>query len=383
LDDKYSLQNQRIFEIDALRGFALLGILIINIIAFSWPVIYTQALNQSVSLNSFSLMTENVVQWFVQGKFYTLFALLFGISFYLFLQKNTRKIGLRRSSILMFFGICHAFLLWWGDILIIYSLCGILLLFISKMSNVKMFFSAILLYLIFALFMFLLVPSQIPASISNHYERMYDQSLEVYSKGSFEDLFNQRILDWFLLSQNIVLSPFVILPLFILGYIAIASGFLQKLLSNHNMLMKTIVLSGFLGITLTTIKEYTASKKMNTEFTFYDFFHLTFGWLADLFLAVFYGTLIIVMIKKKWFQTFFQLCHLAGKMSLSHYLFQSIACNLIFYSYGLGLYGKLDIPTLVIISFGIFTLQLYMSKWWLHKFKIGPAEKLWRKWLYV
>ena len=99
-------------------------------------------------------------------------------------------------------------------------------------------------------------------------------------------------------------------------------------------------------------------------------------------LAIGYGGMIILLCQLTFFRTVFRPVAKAGRMSLTTYLTQSIVATIIFYGYGFGLYGKVDLETGMMIAIGIFVLQVIFAELWLMKFKMGPFEWIWRKGTY-
>jgi len=117
-------------------------------------------------------------------------------------------------------------------------------------------------------------------------------------------------------------------------------------------------------------------------FSFYGAFHIGATFLGDAGLCLFFITSIVLLYHQgKWLHLFKPLAS-TGRMALSHYLFQSIVCTTIFYSYGLGLYGKVGIVSGIILAIAIFAVQIVISKYWLEHFQFGPVEWIWRCFTY-
>jgi uncharacterized protein len=117
-------------------------------------------------------------------------------------------------------------------------------------------------------------------------------------------------------------------------------------------------------------------------YSFYVVINAGAGYLGDVGLALFLMTSIVLLYQnKKWLLIFKHLAYM-GRMALSNYLFQSIVCTTIFYSYGLGLYGKIGPALGLVLTIVIFAIQIYISKYWFKHFQFGPMEWVWRSLTY-
>jgi uncharacterized protein len=116
--------------------------------------------------------------------------------------------------------------------------------------------------------------------------------------------------------------------------------------------------------------------------SFYTVFHLGAGFFGDMGLCLFIMTSIVLLYQnKKWILRFKPLAY-TGRMALSNYLFQSIVCTTIFYSYGLGLYGRVGAALGLVLAIVIFIAQIFISKYWFKRYQFGPVEWLWKSLTY-
>jgi uncharacterized protein len=390
--------NERIVWLDITRGFALLGILIINIIGFAWPMLYAEMLKLKMADTTFEALVENMIQWIVQGKFYTLFSLLFGIGFVIFIDRalakgaNANRLFTRRLLMLLGLGLIHGLFLWWGDILLTYAICGFLLILFVRVAAKtlliwagSLFFVFILINASFALlgfvidtysesFVYDLRQTVIDAGYTN-----FNQSFTHYADGTLIDIMIQRIVDWSQMISNLFVAPFMILPIFLLGMYAYRSGMLQRMQSDSSYLIRVTLISFVIGSLFTVIKEFAASMMVAGWVDLFAVISSSAAIFADLGLAVFYASVLLYLSRfrlvagLKW----------TGRMALTNYLMQSLICCILFYNVGFGLYGKLGPLALLLVSIGIFIFQVIFSYLWLRKFAYGPLEWLWRKWTYA
>lgn len=370
----------RILSLDIMRGFSILGIFLVNMMSFHSPILY---LNPHSFWQGADKYTYRFIDIFAQSSFYPLFALLFGYSFVLFREKvvsqglNFSALALRRLFSLLLIGMLHAFFVWHGDILIQFSLLGFILLFLLALPGETLLFGGVLLYGIPAIFLHLwlfilngLTPNE---NLNLAKQLAAERSIQIYQQGSFLEITKQRIIDW-LTTNNPENLPFLIvsiLPLFLIGAGIAKLKWLEK---HQRSIPYFLVFSLCIGLTFKSLPYFFIGNSL-AQYT-----HNSIGGLS---LAIFYATAIIKLSDyektKKWLLPFATV----GRMSMGNYLFQSIVSTMIFYQYGLGLYGKVSLLSGTILVFAIFFLQIWLSQIWLNRFANGPVERLWRWIIYL
>ncbi|MEL7222526.1 MAG: hypothetical protein AAGJ93_14485, partial [Bacteroidota bacterium] len=222
----------RLYQIDALRGFALFGILMVNIFVFHAPYAhYGPFYYQFEGINS--VVVEHVV-FFFAGKFMFMYAFLFGYSFWLQFKKASDKQQFhaywnKRMLLLAIFGILHVLLLSYGDILLPYAILGLSLPFIIRLSNTKILICFLLIYLIpvyeFVLRGFIEFPSIFTQPVET-----LERYIEINGQGSFWEIFLLRIQDYFSLrNEKLILYIPKELALFLLGILAAKAEWATKL----------------------------------------------------------------------------------------------------------------------------------------------------------
>jgi uncharacterized protein len=392
-------QKDRIKLIDALRGFALFGILIVNM-QYMYEPLSQMILGAKPDVTVNHIVFESFIKFFFEGKFYVIFSMLFGFGFWIFMNKGTgysitvMSIYRRRLLFLLLFGLAHICLLWAGDILVFYSLFGFILILFRKASDRKIvkWATAFLLiptllisFIVLAVTMLsqqpeakAIIDTQFLESV-NLYRELIKRAAIAYSTGSFKDIMIVRLEEYAtLLGGSLFFFCPVILAVFLAGYLAARKGIMQNY-AEHLPLFRKMFWWG-LAIGLITSALYTVSfrhAKMNVP----DGWSLlatvmhTFGGIS-LGLCYISG-IAILFIKGKsgiWVKYFVPI----GRMALTNYLLQSMICIVIFHSYGFGLYGKVEVWQGIILTVIIFTLQILFSRWWIIHFQFGPFEWLWR-----
>lgn len=369
--------NERVEAIDLMRGFALLGILLINMPTFHSPFSYIDPYSWFSGKWDTEMFT--FLDIFVQASFYPLFAMLFGYGLAMqFMKAQTKRqpfvpLAAKRLFFLLLLGMVHAFLIWYGDILITYAVTGFLLLWMLQLPPAWLLGFAALLYGIPQAFLVVLMFIAVSMD-PNFYTGMQEvqNSLASYPTGTFAEIFRQRLDDW-LHSNNpatYFLLVIIILPHMMVG----AAAARWRLVERAKELKK-----GWLAIAVISLTVGLFLKSM--PFIFEK--NYAYMQLQDIFggplVAIGYAAIFVLLAQSGILRKVLGPLAKAGRMSLTVYISQSVIATLIFYSYGLGLYGQVDIVTGTWIALGIFAIQLIFAEVWLSKFSQGPLEMLWRR----
>jgi len=376
--------KERIFALDSMRGFAILGIFLVNMLSFHSPWVYLDM--QKLWPALLDRWTLTFIDIFAQASFYTLFSLLFGYGMFIFIERLQEKghsfhiYMFRRLLVLFFFGLFHAFLIWHGDILITYAITGcILLAFIKTRASVKLKWGIGLLLIPTVLIGGLLMLTSLTEPSHDY---MYDpelglEAIYIYSSGTWEQIFAQRAADW-LYINNLANAPFLILsifPMFLLGAYAAQANLLHQIEQNKRLFKQMFILSSSIGL-CSKLVPYIIDPS-----------HVGLLYLQDAIggpgLAIAYASGIALLSIQVRTRIYLKPLAEVGRLSLSHYIFQSIVCTFIFYSYGLGWYGEVRPIYGVILNVFIFWLQILLSKWWLKRYSFGPLEWVWRRITYL
>ncbi|WP_335870158.1 DUF418 domain-containing protein [Bacillus sp. 2205SS5-2] len=372
-------KSARIDSLDMMRGFALLGIFLVNMISFHSPIFHYNPYQWWEGKGEENLYM--FIDVLVQASFYPLFAMLFGYGLAIQRERALTRgvsflsLGIRRLSVLLVFGLIHALFIWSGDILTNYALFGLLLIGMMRWSGKTLLISGALLFfipqlLISSMFVILYVISPNQMLYFTDIQSV-QEAFRVYSSGNYAEIFSQRFQDWFLVNRPLNL-PFLllaILPMMMIGAGASKEKLLENAHEKKGMWVTILLISLVVGL---GIKLLPFIIETNYTFTSIQDF------LGGPFLSVAYAATIILISMNGFMNRILQPLAKAGKMSLTLYLTQSIIGTLIFYSYGLGLYGEVTLTTGTWLVFVIFFIQVIIAEIWLSRFQYGPMEKLWR-----
>lgn len=371
--------NERNITLDVLRGFSLLGIILVNLLAFNTPL-------PNVDLASFYTLPSDI-KWqqlldiYVQGSFYPLFAMLFGYGLAMQWQKSVARdqpffsTGIRRMVGLLIIGLLHAFLIWWGDILMMYAVFGTILLLFLRLQPVLLVVMALFLNGLLQIGFFILMPR-------TSFEEGYyldvvstQQALGTYATGTWKEIFDQRLLD--LAVQNDITMWFVgfftILPYMLIGAAASKWQLIQRAKQVKGLWMALAVICIPLGIFLKNLP-------ILQERTFFLDYIKTY--VGGPITALGYAAIIVLLCMSPLIAKVMNPFAKVGRMSLTTYIGQSIILSVLFYGYGFGWYGKIGVQAGIVIALAIFVVQVIIAELWLARFKQGPIEWLWRKFTY-
>lgn len=379
-----TLGQERHEFLDVLRGFALVGIITANMVLYSLYDSLSESAKMSMSTYPIDKVLDFLELTFIEGKFYTIFSVLFGIGFSILLTRSqARSAGfhrffLRRMSILFLIGLAHAVLVWHDDILECYAVCGALLLPFVKVRNRTIIVFAILVLATGAVIKF---TGAIPRhSFTGPREMLYarfgfthESELARLTQGSVLDIWRQNLGDWFGQVDYIISSGmiFKIFGCFLLGFY-IGRNEIYKRLENYRATIRRVAIGGLIiGIPLNLIYAYTFSSE---EFWVRNLAEPT----AILPLSAAYACIVCLLwLNERWHRRV-QIFAPVGRMALTNYVGQSVICTLIFYGTGLGLGGRMG-PTLYLpIAFAVYLGQIAVSRMWLARFQFGPLEWIWR-----
>ncbi len=394
-----TLSQDRIATLDILRGFAIFGILIVNMMWFNSPL-PSLISDNSIWTSPADQATKFMITFLFEGKFYVLFSMLFGYGFWLFLNKpnpegkSILRLYAMRLFILLLFGIAHVLLLWPGDILIFYALLGFVLMLFRKVKDRTLIVWAIILIMVPVALIGLgvlvtLIPEaqmameQAMVEQDRIFNNMINKALIVYREGTFGEMMMMRLREYSLVVNGFLFFHVNILAMFLIGQYAARKGYLKNI-PEHLPLFRKLCLWGFIiGIPAALFGAYAT--------VFHDIYGANPVALLALFLGSFgspalslaYVSGIILLIHNGYLARLKVWLAAVGRMALTNYLLHSIIASFLFYGYGFGWYGQMP-PWLGLIPvFVIFGLQIPFSIYWLKHFRFGPFEWLWRSLTYL
>ena len=413
-------RSERISSVDVLRGFALLGILLMNIVGFG---LYFSAYDDPTvagGATGINLWIWIVMHVLAEGKMRCLFSMVFGASMILLTSRAEERAGgtasadiyYRRTLWLMLFGIVHAYLLWAGDILYWYSLFGLVLYPFRHVRprNLLIIGSVLVLmqaghkiYSGFDLQQTIAKakaaeaatkqgkkPSDEQTAAKKEWDEMRERSkpsadaikkdAEAW-RGNLIQVVKARAKEvgrWHA-------TPFYgsiawdIWSMMLIGMALLRLGVLSAQRS-----YRFYVLLAAIGYTIgITVNSYTAwrSVRSNFDLTTQVFTYTTYD-LGRLSVAMAHLGVLMILCKANAVPWLVARLAAIGQMAFSNYIFQSVVCSTIFTGFGFGLYGKLQRYQLYYVVAGIWVFQLIASAIWLRHFRMGPLEWCWRSLTY-
>jgi uncharacterized protein len=371
-------------RIDALRGLAVFGILLIN----AWGFVYGFSLHHFPALDGPMALADQVVVLcvtaFAEQKFYPVFAFLFGAGFALQTGRRRaegplldaiRATYLRRIRWLLACGILHGTLLWFGDILTAYALLGFWLVQyagrrLGALRSALWVLVAInaLIYLFYGVIVAGAANLPLEQKIAEviDAQRMH----AIYAHGGWSDIALARLSDyWINISGYFIFLPRIAM-LFMLGVLAGRLGWLTRP-ERHRRLWRGVALSALaVGVPLNLWAALLAVGSANAPFDGPAQAGLANALLEYAGPLMGAGYVAAFMLAGPRFAAWLAP---AGRMALTNYLMQSV---------GLGLAGDLSHAGLMLLAAAIMVLQLTWSHWWMARHAFGPLEALWRKYTY-
>lgn len=383
-----NVRQQRITLIDSLRGFALLGIFLVNI-GFFTTSLQTISLNVNLWPGGYNDILDMLKSILIDSKFILIFSFLFGLGMILLQEScearglNFNRVYVRRMSALLMIGIIHGTLVWFGDILTHYAILGfLLLLFKRRKAKTLLVWSLALLLIVPVLFfigsMASTGDSQAFTPLSGEEIHQFGLSYQardaaIYGAGDAGQIFGQRLNDYISSFFNMIIFYPQILGLFLLGMYFGKRRFLHEVAEHRKLFKRWAWLGGIVGIALQALMTLTELPSWMEAVALF---------IGAPMLSLAYISIFTLIYQNKRWQKGLQLFSYPGKMAFTNYLLQSVICGFIFYSYGLGLYGTVDIGTQMLIALALFGVQVIFSAVWLRLFPIGPFEYVWRLFSY-
>jgi len=414
------LLGERIVSLDVLRGIAVLGILVMNIYAFAMP--FPMAYSNPLAMGGTEL--HNIGTWFFthiffDQKFLSIFAMLFGAGVVLMTGRAEARGGkygrifYRRQFWLVVIGAVHGYLIWSGDILFMYAVIGMLVYLFRRRSPRTLIIIACLLLPVSLLMNYGIATkaiqiqaeaSEITAlqdageDISPEQEKLLEdweefraflapsdedmqKDLDAYS-GSYTEIAAHRapIVAGMQVYATLFFGILRVAPLMMIGMALMKLGILAG--ERPRSFYRKLMLAGYLlGLPLTIFSAFNLYvHQFDTQYV------MRVGGIANYIgsLVVSFGHigLILLIFKSGALQRGLARFANVGRMALTNYLMHSVILTSVFYGYGLGLYGT--IPRFWQMGFVILIilLQLFVSTWWLNRYRFGPVEWLWRSLTY-
>jgi uncharacterized protein len=412
--------DERISGLDAIRGFALLGILLLNICAFGLPSAAYINPAPAGGATGANLLVWAMLTVLADGKMRAIFSLTFGAGVYLLVDRLSRKgaaadvgdIHYRRMLWLMLFGLIHAYLIWWGDILFFYATLGLILYPLRKLSaRVLLIIAGIMILGLTAgpiayehhlqdqhrEYLQLLADQSTGKKLTTEQQDTKKEWEEVVKNftpsaedlktetdahlGSYLDLLQYRAKVVYQSHSSPMYVPFPwfdMLDMMLIGIAMMKMGVLVGKRSTRFYVWMALI-SFAIGMPANcwsvwlNIRDKFSLDSLIFGYTAYELGRFTaFGYIASLVLIVKSGTLRGVT----------RTLASVGQMAFSNYILTSLICTSLFEGYGAGLFGKLQRFELYAVVLFVWLVILAISPIWLRHFRFGPLEWVWRSLTY-
>jgi uncharacterized protein len=385
---------RRLELLDALRGFALFGVLMVNLRSFSLFEFLTPAAQAALPTAAWDRAIELAMELLVDARAITLFSLLFGVGFAMQMRRSearaegTRRY-VRRMLILLAIGLVHAWLFWWGDILRYYAVFGLVLLAFTKLSPRMLAALGVFVAVAMPVLLQPVAPDLLPPQISpaqsaaGALTAFGSDQWSAMLDGNFTRDMRMRIAVWWL-------------PLFVFGRLLIGmaigrAGVLQESVAHRRFWLRLLAVSLAVSLAATVLlllRDHDAVGALGPAG----------GWLrggdagknatrllrhtAPLAQGLFYMAAFVLLFQRPAWRHWLRKLAPVGRMALTHYLAQTLFGLGLFYGVGLGIGPRFGLVAVAVCSVALFALQAWFSCWWLARFRFGPAEWLWRSLVY-
>ena len=336
-----------------MRGLALYGVLIVNLLTLFRVSLFARMIGDDQPSDALGRFLLSAVGTLMEFKAFTLFSFLFGVGIALQAQRvagrgSVPRFLLRRLFVLLIFGLIHLYLIWNGDILTLYAVCGFLLIPLLRLPPVWMTIGGALLIGWSA---FGSLPIHLPDTSGLRAHAA--EATRVYAGGGFAEILAFRIYE-----ANRLIVPLLGLTLprtlgvMMLGVAAWRSGLLTAGRKWWLTILASSIVAAIAGILW--------------RFDVVEQFGLAFAYAAVVLLWIRHAPLLAA----------------GGRMAFTNYLSQSIVFGIVFYGYGFGLFGRVGVTPIVVWGTVFYVAQLVFSRWWLGRFRFGPFEWIWRSLTY-
>ncbi len=390
-----TLKKDRIIFIDVLRGIAILGIIVMNIQSFSMPLaayMNPHAFGDLSGLNYWVYVLSHIL---VSEKFMSLFSILFGAGIILFNTRGDGQIktgGLhyRRNLILLIFGLIHAYVIWYGDILVAYALCAFLA-FVFRKAKVKTLIIVSAVFFIIPMLFYLFTYSSIPYWPQEQIDEMNKMMVPnadklnkeiIAMQGNWVEQNTVRFKAAVMLQTQVFLMQVFwrVTAMMLLGMALFKSKILSAAKSKA-FYVRLMLIGCTIGLFI--VISGLNYKARNSDDLFAIFFlGSQFNYLGSAAMALGYIGLVMLIVKSANFTRFKSAMSKVGRMAFTNYILTSIIAVMIFTGTGLGLFGTIERTTQFLLIFGYWIILIIFSTIWLKYYKFGPLEWLWRSLTY-
>ncbi len=393
-----TLGKERIQSLDILRGIAILGILIMNIQSFAMPG--SAYLNPASfgDLEGINFWVWTLSHVFADQKFMTIFSILFGAGVVLVTQKaelrESKSTGLhyKRTFWLLIIGLLHAHLIWYGDILVAYAICALIVFLFRKLSPRKLLIIGLLTVSVHTVIYLLIgvslqfLPLEALDELRNSFwnpgiDETYEEVMALTGSLSEQIRYNSAS------ALEMETTVFFMLMFWRAGGLMLVGMALYKwgvLTAERDIkfYQKGILFGLLIGLPIIiwgVIKHFQADWSLEYSM----FIGSQFNYYGSLGVSFAYICAVMLFAKSDRFKVIKERFAAVGQMALTNYISQSLFGIFIFFGIGLGLFSQFERYEQIAVMLGIWFIQIGWSKPWLDTFRFGPLEWVWRSLTYL
>ncbi|MGB5700050.1 DUF418 domain-containing protein [Muriicola sp.] len=392
LAPKEQAGTSRMDIVDALRGFSLAGIVIVHMVENYIGAPFPEGTMEATHQGPLDYVVDGFILLFLRGKFFALFSFLFGLSFFIQMDKarrggmDFRMRFLWRLMILLAIGFAHS-LLYRGDILTIYALLGALLIPCYRLKDRWLLLIASLLFLGVGRYLIFTISNGDSFFSEGDYSPespLIKSYFEVISNGTLWDVFRSNAVEGHMMKIDFQMGIFsrgyLTFGFFLLGLYAGRSNFFRSYMDQRKMTRNILYFSIalFLISTLITIGAFAQLGPNPTFDNWLAMIGLTGYDLTNVAMTFILLCLFVMAYRAAKWRRFLNAFSSYGRTALTNYVLQSIIGTFIFYGWGLHYLGVLSNTITFTMALLIVFIQLFISKWWMRQFYYGPFEWLWR-----
>ena len=389
--------SKRLQSIDLLRGIAVLGILLMNIQIFA--MIEAAYFNPTAfgDLSGVNYGTWIFTHVFADQKFMTIFSVLFGAGIVLMGERADAKglsatwLHYKRMAWLLLLGGIHAYLMWYGDILVVYALSAMLVIWFRKRSARTQFVIGFLMLMIGSgnYFMAGLSLESWPPQAYQHEVLSWAPNAEMVAdeiaiyQGSWASQLAHRV------PHSLEFHTFIFLfwglwragGLMLVGMACYRWGLFSAALESSWYRRLAIIGLGIgLPLVLFGVNQH---ESKNWDFDYSFFLYSQYNYWGSLFVSLGYVCLVMLLFQSGRMQSLIKRLAAVGRMAFSNYILQTVICTLVFYGHGLGWFGQTPRWQQLVVVLSVWLVIILLSSWWLARYRYGPLEWLWRSLTYL
>jgi uncharacterized protein len=385
--------TERLSILDVLRGIAIVGILIGNMVVFSGYGFLTPVERAALPLAGGNTIAMFVIHVLVDGKFYSLFSLLFGFGFALQMRRAQSKghdfprLFRRRLLALFLIGLLHAVFIWAGDILMLYAMLGLLLLPLRNVGDRTLLRAVAACLLLPTLVYLAMLSAGMGDPFAPPADRAAADGPDLFALmlagfhgdswlGAWQSNLIQLAGRWFDLFLSVRFPK--VLAMFLLGFWLGRRGIGIDAARDGALLRRVVALGLLVGIPANIAMAWLIEQNVYLPASLPGLAQVVSATIGIPLLALAYAAAIVLAFHAAASRGLLSTFAAPGRMALSNYLMHSVVMTAVFYGWGLGWYGQVGPALTTLLALAVCLAQIGLSAAWLAQFKFGPVEWLWR-----